>query len=46
MMGFEIRDSLAGIGQKQYREIIKYDLIAVDKDSLSSEQSTKSEAFL
>lgn len=41
MMGFEIRDSLAGIGQKQYSEIIKYDLIAVDKDSLSSEQSTK-----
>lgn len=41
MMGFGIRDSLAGIGQKQYSEIIKYDLIAVDKDSLSSEQSTK-----
>ncbi|WP_297581461.1 ABC transporter permease [uncultured Lactobacillus sp.] len=41
MMGFGIRDSLAGIGQKQYNEIIKYDLIAVDKNSLSSEQSTK-----
>lgn len=39
MMGFGIRDSLAGIGQKQYSEIIKYDLIAVDKSSLSSEQS-------
>lgn len=41
MMGFGIRDSLAGIGQKQYSEIIKYDLIAIDKNSLSSEQSTK-----
>ena len=41
MMGFGIRDSLAGIGQKQYSEIIKYDLIAIDKTSLSSEQSTK-----
>ena len=41
MMGFGIRDSLAGIGQKQYSEIIKYDLIAVDKDSLSSEQSSR-----
>lgn len=41
MMGFGIRDSLAGIGQKQYSEIIKYDLIAVDKNSLSSKQSTK-----
>lgn len=41
MMGFGIRDSLAGIGQKQYSEIIKYDLIAVDKNSLSSEQSTR-----
>lgn len=41
MMGFGIRDSLAGIGQKQYGEIIKYDLIAIDKNSLSSEQSTK-----
>lgn len=41
MMGFGIRDSLAGIGQKQYSEIIKYDLIAIDKDSLSSEQSSR-----
>lgn len=41
MMGFGIRDSLAGIGQKQYSEIIKYDLIVVDKDSLSSEQSSR-----
>lgn len=41
MMGFGIGDSLAGIGQKQYSEIIKYDLIAIDKNSLSSEQSTK-----
>lgn len=41
MMGFGIRYSLAGIGQKQYSEIIKYDLIAIDKNSLSSEQSTK-----
>lgn len=41
MMGFGIRDSLAGIGQKQYGEIIKYDLIAIDKNSLSSEQRTK-----
>lgn len=41
MMGFGIRDSLAGIGQKQYSEIIKYDLIVIDKNSLSSEQSTK-----
>lgn len=41
MMGFGIRDSLARIGQKQYSEIIKYDLIAIDKNSLSSEQSTK-----
>lgn len=41
MMGFGIRDSLAGIGQKQYSEIIKYDLIAIDKNSLSSEQSSR-----
>ena len=41
MMGSGIRDSLARIGQKQYSEIIKYDLIAIDKNSLSSEQSTK-----
>ena len=41
MMGFGIRDSLAGIGQKQYGEIIKYDLIAIDKNSLSSEQSSR-----
>lgn len=40
-MGFGIRDSLAGIGQKQYSEIIKYDLIAIDKNSLSSEQSSR-----
>lgn len=46
MMGFGIRDSLAGIGQKQYSEIIKYDLIAVDKDSLSSEQRTSLEQKL
>lgn len=41
MMGFGIRDSLAGIGQKQYSEIIKYDLIAIDKNFLSSEQSSR-----
>lgn len=41
MMGFGIRDSLAGIGQKQYNKIIKYDLIAVDKNFLSSKQSTR-----
>ncbi len=41
MMGFGIRDSLAGIRQKQYSEIIKYDLIAIDKNSLSSEQSSR-----
>lgn len=46
MMGFGIRDSLAGIGQKQYSEIIKYDLIAIDKKSLSREESTRLEQKL
>ena len=41
MMGFGIRDSLAGIGQKQYGELIKYDLVAVDKNDLSKSQSRK-----
>ena len=41
MMGFGIRDSLAGIGQKQYGELIKYDLIAVDKNYLSNSQKDK-----
>ena len=46
MMGFGIRDSLAGIGQKQYGELIKYDLIAVDKKDLSGNQSRKLEQKL
>ena len=46
MMGFGIRDSLAGIGQKQYSELIKYDLIAVDKKDLSGNQSRKLEQKL
>lgn len=41
MMGFGIRDSLASIGQKQYGELIKYDLIAVDKNDLSNSQNEK-----
>lgn len=46
MMGFGIRDSLAGIDQKQYGELIKYDLIAVDKKDLSGNQSRKLEQKL
>lgn len=46
MMGFGIRDSLAGIGQKQYGELIKYDLIAVDKNDLSNSQNKKLEQKL
>lgn len=41
MMGFGIRDSLAGIGQKQYGELIKYDLIAINKNGLSNRQHSK-----
>lgn len=41
MMGFGIRDSLAGIGQKQYGELIKYDLIAIDKNGISNHQRSK-----
>ena len=35
VMGFGIRDSLMGIGDKQYRDITKYDIIAVEKEGLT-----------
>lgn len=41
VMGFGIRDSLQGISTSQYSNIIRYDLIAVQKNNLSAQQKEK-----
>lgn len=41
VMGFGIRDSLQGIAKIQYTSIIRYDMLAVQKPALSSQQAAK-----
>lgn len=41
VMGFGIRDSLMGISKQQYSNIIRYDMIAVNKNDLSGKQSQR-----
>lgn len=46
VMGFGIRDSLIGIGHKQYENIIKYDVLALEKPQLSKQQEKKLKSVL
>lgn len=46
VMGFGIRDSLSGISTQQYEHIIRYDLLAVKKSKLTSQQESKLAAAL
>ncbi len=39
VMGFGIRDSIAGLSSKQFGNLMHYNLIAVEKDDLSSQQN-------
>ena len=41
VMGFGIRDSLKGISDNQYTNIIRYNMVAVEKDNLTSKQQDK-----
>ncbi|MCT3347301.1 ABC transporter permease [Lactobacillus hominis] len=46
IMGFGIKDSLVGISHKQYGEITKYDIIAIQKSNLKSSEKDKLEKVL
>lgn len=41
VMGFGIRDSITGLDQLQYGEIVKYDMIALQNPQLTSDQEKK-----
>lgn len=41
VMGFGIRDSLKGISQQQYSQIIRYDLLAANKSDLTTSQKNQ-----
>ena len=46
VMGFGIKDSLNGISEIQYKNIIKYDLVAVQRDNLTKKQQIKLDEIL
>ncbi|MDR2832632.1 MAG: FtsX-like permease family protein, partial [Streptococcaceae bacterium] len=46
VMGFGIRDSLAGISDRQFGDILHYDMIAVSKDNPTTDQLKSLDTFL
>lgn len=46
VMGFGIRDSLGGIVHRQYSQLIKYDLLAVQKPTVTAAQTARLDTAL
>lgn len=46
VMGFGIRDSISGLGQKQFGEILHYNMLAVSQESLTQKEQDELNHFL
>ncbi|MEY8459169.1 ABC transporter permease [Lactococcus ileimucosae] len=46
VMGFGIRDSISGLGQKQFGEILHYNMLAVSQDNLTRKEQDELNHFL
>ncbi|MDG6126518.1 FtsX-like permease family protein [Lactococcus formosensis] len=46
VMGFGIRDSISGLSQRQFGEILHYNMLAVSQDNLNKQEQDELEQFL
>ncbi|MCQ5137573.1 hypothetical protein NE628_15385, partial [Coprococcus eutactus] len=46
VMGFGIRDSISGLSQRQFGEILHYNMLAVSQDNLNKQEQDELDQFL
>jgi putative ABC transport system permease protein len=46
VMGFGIRDSISGLGQRQFGEILHYNMLVVSEDKLTAQEEKERESLL